>query len=174
MTKWLNGDVVDMTAEEIAAMEEAAARYEAQERRRPLSAEEVTAMLIRQQINTLDVDDQTALRMSGYYPAWQDSVGRDVPEGLRFVYGGKLYKVRQAHTLAETWVPGAGTESLYTRIDEEHAGNKYDPIPYDGNMELLEGKYYTQSGVTYLCIRSTGQAVYHALAELVGSYVEEV
>ena len=53
-----------------------------------------------------------------------------------------------------------------------HSGTQDDPIPYNGNMALTEGLYYTQSGVTYLCNRSTGQPVYNALAELVGLYVE--
>lgn len=92
--------------------------------------------------------------------------------GDRLVYNGDLYKVLQAHTSQETWLPVAGTESLYTRIDEQHDGTKYDPIPYDGNMALTEGLYYIQSGVTYLCNRSTGQPVYNALSELVGLYVE--
>ena len=65
-----------------------------------------------------------------------------------------------------------GTESLYTRIDEQHDGTKYDPIPYDGNMALVNGLYYTQGGVLYLCNRDTVNPVYHALSELVGQYVE--
>lgn len=88
--------------------------------------------------------------------------------------GGSLYKVIQAHTSQAGWKPGVGTESLFTRIDETYDGTKYDPIPYNGNMELFAGKYYTQSGQTYHCTRDTGTAVYHPLAELVGIYVEVV
>ena len=61
----------------------------------------------------------------------------------------------------------------WTAIDEG-LGDKYDPIPYSGNMELGAGKYYTQDGVLYKCTTGTGQPVYHALAELVGIYVEVV
>lgn len=71
------------------------------------------------------------------------------------------------------WLPGTGTESLYTRIDEQHDGTKYDPIPYSGNMALEAGKYYSQGGKTYLCNRDTGNPVYNALADLVGLYVIE-
>ena len=39
-------------------------------------------------------------------------------------------------------------------------------------MELFEGLYYSQDGVTYLCIRSTGIPVYNNLADLVHIYVE--
>ena len=64
--------------------------------------------------------------------------------------------------------------SLWEYINETHDGSKYDPIPYDGNMELSEGLHYMQDGVLYRCTRSTGQPVYHALEELVGLYVEVV
>lgn len=35
-------------------------------------------------------------------------------------------------------------------------------------------KYYTQNGALYLCNRDTVNPVYHALADLVGIYVEVV
>lgn len=171
---WDVDGIREATAEEVAAIEESAARYEAEERHRPLSEAEVVSLLLRQKVNELEVDDQVAVRMTEFYPAWRDNIGKAVDAGWKFQYGGKLYKVLQAHTLAESWVPGEGTESLYSRIDAVHTGDKYDPIPYDGNMELEEGKYYSQNGVTYRCIRATGQPVYHALADLVGLYVEVV
>lgn len=172
MKKCVNGEITDMTAEEIAAMQDAAARAEAEEKHRPLSLGEVQEMMVRAQINTLAVDDATALRMVAYYPEW--AAGTAYAAGDRVVYNGDLYKVLQSHTSQGTWPPGAGTESLYTRIDEQHDGTKYDPIPYSGNMALEAGKYYRQSGKTYLCNRDTGNPVYHALAELVGLYVTEV
>ncbi len=162
----------DMTPEEIAAMEDAAAHAAAEEKRRPLSLAEVQEMMVRAQINTLAVDDATALRMVAYYPEW--TAGTAYAVGDRLVYNGDLYKVLQAHTSQETWLPGTGTESLYTRIDEQHDGTKYDPIPYNGNMALVSGKYYSQSGVLYKCTRDTGNPVYHDLSALVGIYVELV
>lgn len=168
-----NGVIRDMTAEEIAEMEEAAAHVAAEEKHRPLSLAEVQEMMVRAQINTLAVDDQTALRMIAFYPAWESN--KAYTAGDKLVSGGKLYKVLQAHTSQSTWVPGAaGTESLYARIDEEHDGTKYDPIHYEGNMALENGKYYTQGGVLYRCTRDTGNPVYNTLAELVGIYVEVV
>lgn len=167
-----NGIIRDMSAEEIAEMEEQAARAEAEEKKRPLTQSEVQAMLIRQQVNTLAVDDATAYRMREFYPEWE--AGISYTEGFKFLYGGALYKVLQAHTSQEGWLPGSGTESLYARIDEQHDGTKYDPIPYNGNMALENGKYYSQGGVRYKCIRDTGNPVYNALSELVGLYVEAV
>lgn len=167
-----NGVIREMTAEEIAAMEEQAARAEAEEKKRPLTQSEVQTMLIRQQVNTLAVDDATAYRMREFYPEWE--AGVSYTEGFKLLYGGELYKVLQAHTSQESWLPGSGTESLYARIDEQHDGTKYDPIPYSGNMALENGKYYSQDGVTYKCIRDTGNPVSHALSGLVGLYVETV
>lgn len=167
-----NGVIREMTEAEVTAMQEAQARAEAEEKHRPLAQEEVTAMLLRQQINTLAVDDATAYRMRAFYPEWAE--GQSYPVGYKLLCGGSLYKVIQAHTSQATWKPGTGTESLFTRIDETHDGTKYDPIPYNGNMELFSGKYYTQSGQTYHCTRDTGTAVFHPLAELVGIYVEVV
>lgn len=127
-------------------------------------------------INLRDgADDQLAARSIGIYPAYESLVERreTVPAGFRFRYGGVLYKTRQLeYTFDGTYAPGVGTESLYERIDIEHGGTKDDPIPYNGNMELVAGKYYSQNGVTYRCTISTGQAVYHALSDLVGLYVE--
>ena len=167
-----NGIYRDMTSEEIAAIEDTAARAAAEEKRRPLSLAEVQEMMVRAQINTLSVDDATALRMIAFYPEWES--GTAYAAGDRLVYNGDLYKVLQAHTSQETWLPGTGTESLYTRIDEQHDGTKYDPIPYSGNMALQNGKYYTQDGVLYKCTRDTGNPIYHALSALVGTYVEVV
>ena len=71
MKKYVNGEYIDLTESEIAEMEEAKLRFEAAEKYRPLTVGEVGAMLIKQQINTLAVDDQTALRMIAFYPAWE-------------------------------------------------------------------------------------------------------
>lgn len=173
MKKCVNGEIVEMSAEELAAMQEQAARAEAAEKKRPLTQEEVSRMLIAQQINTLSVDDAAAYRMREFYPAWEDVIGKTVDAGYKFTYGGQLYKtIPPTHTFAAEWVPGTGTASLYTRIDETHDGTKYDPIPYAGNMALENGKYYAQDGVTYLCTRDTVNPVYNALNALCGIYVE--
>ena len=147
------------------------------ERTRPMTAEEVTALLIKQQINSITVDDQTALRMRRYYPTFAELVGQTVKLGTKFraddSENADLYKTIQPElTIQAHYPPGEGTESLYTRIDEIHDGTQYDPIPYNGNMVLENGKYYIEDGIIYLCNRDTGIAVYNTLAELVGIYVE--
>lgn len=176
MYKLVNGEKIAMTEEEITALQEETNRLNAVRQNQPMTESEVTRLLIAQQINNLTVDDNTALRMSEFYPEWNSMIGQTVDKaGFRFTCGGKLYKTIPAnHTFQADWVPGTGTESLYTRIDETHDGTQADPIPYDGNMALESGKYYIQDYVIYRCTRDTGNPVYIPLAELVDIYVEEV
>lgn len=124
------------------------------------------------------LDDTTALTAVELFPKWNELVEKSekVTRGFRFQYGGKLYRTEQPeYIFVEHYVPGTvGTESLFSKVDESHAGTIEDPIPYETNMEIYEGLYYSQNGVTYLCIRSSGQPLYHDLSVLVGNYVEAV
>ena len=168
----------------VAAMRDAVEQAEAEEKRRPLSYSEVQEMLVRQQINTLSVDDQTALRMRRYYPTFAELVGQTVSYGTKFRVDDSedadLYKTIQPElTIQAHYPPGVGTESLYTRIDETHDGTKYDPIPSSRGMEYEYGKYYLDSedGKTYLCERigeaAGGKIVLQYLPhELLGQYFE--
>ena len=144
---------------------------EAAERTRPLTESEVSRLLIAQQINTLSVDDNTALRMVEFYPAWETDT--DYPAGYKVQYGGKLWRCLQAHTSQTGWEPSTATASLREEICESHAGTKDDPIPYSGNMALESGKYYIQDDVVYRCTRDTINPVYNSLADLIGLYVEK-
>ncbi len=121
---------------------------------------------------TVSLPDEDALDGIELFPAW--TVGVAYTADTRIRYDGKLYRVVQAHTSQADWTPDA-TPALYTEVAKPGQGDSpNNPIPYSGNMELIEGKYYSQSGVTYRCTRSTGIPVYNALADLVGIYVEVV
>lgn len=171
MKKYINGKYIDLTAEEVAALKTEVVKAQVAERRRPLTIAEVYAMIVNQTVNTLEVDDTTALRMREFYPMWES--GRAYSTGFKVQYGGLLYKVTTAHTSQADWTPDVAA-TLFTRIDENHAGTEDDPIPYNGNMALESGKYYMQDYAIYKCIRDTGNPVYHPLADLVGLYVEAV
>ena len=119
-------------------------------------------------------DDQEALSVQCLYKEWNKQIGKQLNVGEYIQHEGKLYRVLQAHTAQSTWAPGNGTESLFVVIDKEHAGTLEDPIPYEGNMELFNGKYYIQNEVVYLCTRDSGAPLCHDLSSLVGIYVEEV
>ena len=138
-----NGKYRNETADELAFMKAAQAAHEAYERTRPLTAEEVTRLLIAQQINGLPVDDNTALRMSEFYPEW--AAGVDYATGYNAQHGGRLWRCVQAHASQTGWEP-ENAPALWAEICETHAGTLDDPVPYSGNMALESGKYYSQSG----------------------------
>lgn len=130
--------------------------------------------VIKSGIQTMNLTDEESLEVKEMFPEWESKMGEQVNVGEKYQYNGKLWKVLQQHTVQENWKPGEGTESLYTEVSKGHAGTKEDPIPYDNNMELEAGKYYSQGGVIYLCNRNTGIPVYNPLKDLVGLYVTVV
>lgn len=185
--KWEYVEPVPLTDEEIAELQEQAdrdaARAKVLARTSPLPSSEVQEMLVRQQINTLAVDDATALRMLEFYPEWNCLIGQTVDKAeYKFQHNGNLYKTISAnHTFQADWVPGVGTESIYVRIDEAHDGTKYDPIPASRGMEYVYGLCYSDSedGKLYLCQRTgevTGGTVVlqYLPHELIGHYFTEV
>lgn len=130
------------------------------------------AKLFMLTVNTMSLTDNDALSVKSVYPEWETLIGKEVKQGDKMQCDGRLWKVLQQHTVQEQWRPGTGTESLYTEIVETASGTADDPIPYNNNMELEQGKYYIQYGITYLCTRNTEIPVYQPLADLVGIYVE--
>lgn len=176
MKKYANGIISEMTQEEIEELKRQQKEWERQEKQRPFSESEIFALFAKQQINTLSVDDNTALRMKSYYPTWQELVDAQFTAekaGYKFTYGDDLYKtVSPNQQFLENWVPGQGTESVFERIDETHAGTKTDPIPYKVNMTVYADKYYTEDGILYRCIRNSEQPLQQRASELRGIYFE--
>lgn len=143
MKIYTNGIIRDMTEEEIAAIEAEAAKFEAYERTRSLTAEEVTRLLITQQINGLTVDDNTALRMLEFYPEWAADV--DYTAGYKVQHGGRLWRCVQAHTSQDGWEP-ENAPSLWAKVlipdetvipeweqpDSTNAYSKGDKVTHNG------------------------------------------
>lgn len=113
MKKYINGEYIEITAEEIAAMKAAQAEAEAYERTRPLTESEVTRLLIAQKINNLTVDDNTALRMVEFYPEWAADTA--YPAGHKVQRGCKLWRCLQAHTSQDGWEP-ENAPSLWAKV----------------------------------------------------------
>ena len=120
------------------------------------------------------------LTHKAFAPKWGEDIkeGDTVVKGDKFTYEGKLYAVLQDHTVLAINAPGIATASLYVEVTPDYTeggeelGTLENPIPYDGNMALEQGKYYEQEGVVYLCNRDTGVPVYNALKDLVNIYVD--
>lgn len=168
-----NGIYREETPEELAQMEHSAKVAAAEENSRPLTEAEVSRMVLTQQVNSLVVDDNTAVRMMAFYPTFESIVGQTVQQGYKFTYGNRLWRVIQPSlTIQAHYAPAVGTESLYEEINETHDGTVDDPIPYGGNMALSKGLYYYQDGAIYLCIRDTVNPVYEPLSNMVGLFVE--
>lgn len=134
------------------------------------------------EINNLNLSAADSLEVIDWFPEWGVDegfkVGDTITKGKKFKYDGKLWAVLQDHTILEHYYPSINTASLYVEVTPdyneagEEMGTIQNPIVYDGNMILENGKYYIQDGVTYKCNRDTGIAVYHALKDLIGLYVE--
>ena len=133
-----------------------------------------------EEINTLGLTDEQALEVKEMFPMWDKFVDKVITTGTRFQYEGKLYEALQDHTVLSHYQPGINTAALYKEVvletneEGELNGTIENPIPYEGNMVIENGKYYTQDGVTYLCTRDSGNPVYHTLKDLIGLYVEAV
>ena len=147
MLKCVNGELAELTSEEIAAMEAEAAQFEAAERCRPLTAYEVTNLLIAQQINTLSVDDNTALRMLAFYPEW--AYGMDYSTGYKVQHGGKLWRCLQSHTSQTGWEPDIAP-SLWAKLlipDETVIPEWEQP---DSTNPYMTGDKVTHNGKTWV------------------------
>lgn len=114
-----------------------------------------TAVVAR--ANAQALSDEQALEAKVLYPTFDELVDMRYTaekDGFKFRDGDDLWKTAQDNvTFQAQYRPGTGTESLYTHIDEAHAGTLDDPIPAKANMEYEYGKYYVEDGVIYLCKR---------------------
>lgn len=117
------------------------------------------------------LDDNDALDAAELFAMWLPDT--HYRKDVRLRYDGKLWKVQQEHVSQAQYPPSIYTAALYAEVERSGQGDTPDnPIPYNNNMALIEGKYYSQYDVVYVCIRDTGVPVYNDLADLVGIYVE--
>lgn len=140
MRKYVNGKYLDAPESEIR-------KSELMERTRPLTTEEVTSMLIRQQINTLMVDDITALRMVSFYPEW--SAGQAYTAGFKVQHRGDLWSCLQVHTSQDGWEPESAP-SLWAKVlipDENVVPEWEHP---DSTNPYSAGDKVTHNGKTWV------------------------
>lgn len=114
-----------------------------------------------------ELNDNEAVDYSELYPEWSSRIGKEVTVDTRLWYNGNLWKVTNAHTVQADWTPDTAS-SLFVKVTKDiEGGTINNPIHYSVNMELIEGKYYIEDGIIYLCTRSLAQSVWK-LADLVG------
>lgn len=115
MKKYVNGEYVEVAADEIAEFEKEKVVIEATEASRPLTDAEIYEMFIKQNIDSLQVDDTMAVRMKTKYPEWESGIAYAVD--TRRIHKGSFYKCITAHTSQADWTPDAAV-SLWVRIDD--------------------------------------------------------
>lgn len=118
------------------------------------------------------LDDADALEVKDYFPIWEPDIAAN--EGYRFLYKSVLWKVRngQSHTTQIGWEPDVAS-SLFECVKlPSEEGTHDNPISYALGMELIEGLYYTEDSILYLCTRSSEISLYNTLNTLIGLYVE--
>ena len=118
--------------------------------------------------------DEQALKVPTLYEHWMAGVA--YTEGKRLRFNDVLYKVKTAHTSQADWTPDVAV-TLFTKIEETHAGTFEDPIPASANLEYVKGKYYIENDVIYLMNRAgmaDGETIVlqHVPSQLVGQYFE--
>ena len=146
MSKLKHVKYTEMTAEEIAAFEEAQAAWESYERTRQMTMEDVSRILISRQINTLSVDDNTSLRMVEFYPEWE--VEQDYTVGFKVQRSGKLFRCLQEHTSQDGWEP-ENSPSLWAKVlipDETVIPEWEQP---DSTNPYMTGDKVTHNGKTW-------------------------
>lgn len=89
MKKYVNGKYIELTPEEITAVQKEAARAELAETSRPLTADEVTRLFIARNINTLITDEATASRAVEFHPEMKYD-GSLIPAKTRINWRGTL------------------------------------------------------------------------------------
>lgn len=117
----------------------------------------IAASLVVAKANAQTLTDGQALEAKALYDTFDDLVKAKYTaekQGFKFRDGEDLWKTAQDNVKFQAqYRPGQGTESLYTHIDEAHAGTQEDPIPAKANMEYEYGKYYSEGDAIYICER---------------------
>lgn len=146
MQIWENGRVRSLTQEEVTEMQAQAAANQALDRTRPLTAEEVTRLIIRQQVNSLSIDDATASRMVDYFPELTGD-GSLVKTGTRINWHGTL---KQA--AVDMWDTAANTPDAAPTLWADLAykdGYRIIPETITVTTAFAEGEYGWWGDILY-------------------------
>ena len=107
--------------------------------------------------------EEQAMELSTIYPKWKSGVAYKVGDIITYGENGvgdpQLYKVVQAHTSQDDWIPGQGTDSLYDAFGLDESGypvwaqpsgshdcyNKGDIVNFEGQLyiSLIDGNVWS-------------------------------
>lgn len=95
---------------------------------------------------TEELSDEDALDVAALFPTWASKIGSEVSVGERLWYDGKLYRVIQAHTATDLWVPDHNP-ALYAEISIAEWPEWVQPTSAEtaykiGDKVTFEGKHY--------------------------------
>ena len=116
--------------------------------------------------------DDEAKKVPALFPLWETEKAYAV--GDRVWYQASLYKCVQAHTSQSAWNPKDAV-SLWANVSEESQeadGSREHPFAWESGMTSYNGKYYTEEGILYLCIRDSGNPLYFPISSLIGTYFQ--
>lgn len=141
-----NGIIREMLSDEISAIESSIQEQIAAEAKRPLTMEEVVRLTIAKTINSIAIEDETALRMVEYYPAPEAA---SYAAGDRIQYNGKLYKCLQAHTAQAYWNP-VDAPSLWAEVLAGQDGTEIGEwVQPDSTNPYMRGDRVNYNGKIY-------------------------
>lgn len=102
--------------------------------------------------------DEEAATIPSIAPQWEQLIGETVPEGFRFAFGGKLYRVIEhgtdehgeplPHTFQAYWPPDQAP-SLYARILPGQDGEIGEWVQPDSTNGYKKGDQVTHNGKTW-------------------------
>lgn len=186
-TKIVDGVRTEMTEEEVDEIKRTQKEYERAESSRLLTDSDVFRLFAAQSINTLPLDNNTALRCLSYHPEWQklcDEQYTTDKKGYRFQYKGVLYEtVQETFSFQPQWEPGSvGTASIFSKVNWQHAGTVDDPIPVPDDVPpnsftYIVGKIYDEDGTLWKCQRQgemdgTEHSFVYKPSQAVGYFVQ--
>lgn len=121
---------------------------------------------IKYSINSLDLSNNDTIKFKDYLPDWNDYIGKSLPKDFKFRYNNQAYKTLQyINVVLENQTPNI-VYALYAIINEEHEGTLEDPIPYQQQMTIEKGKYYSQYGVVYLAVQNMPTGMPYDLSQI--------
>lgn len=105
------------------------------------------------QMYAATLTDKQALEIASVYPRWEVgkaySVGDIISYGENSLGDPQLYKVVQAHTSQEDWIPGQGTDSLYDAFGLDESGYPIWSQPTGAHDAYNTGDIVNYNGTLY-------------------------